>query len=300
MWIGVIAGVLLLLWWAALALIAVRPPRTPLVLTPFDFRIPYASVTFASRDGLTLAGWWMPHPNAQGIAVLCHGYLANRCEVLGVALEFHRLGFSCLLFDFRAHGESVGTFTTIGAREVLDALGAVDFAARFGLPILLFGSSMGGAVAITAAAREARVGAVIADSAYANLSEAANAWWTAGFGRLFGTLSRPAKYLAMLLTGARLSDAQPVREVGKIAPRPVLLIHGDSDRLVSVSNAYALYQAAGEPRTLWIAPGSHHVQARVDQPEQYYEQIERFVQQWLQGQVMHEQPRVQHDAAEKL
>lgn len=280
-WIVLAAGALLLLWWVALAIASVRPPRAPLFLTPFDVQVPYDSVTFASRDGIPLSGWWLSHPRARGVAVLCHGYVANRCEVLGVGIELYRMGFSCLLFDFRAHGDSGGRFTTIGAKEVNDALGAIDFVAQFGLPILLFGSSMGGAVAIMTAARDERVGAVITDSAYARLAQAADTWWEAGFGRVLGKLCRPVKYLALLFTRTRLSDAEPVREIGKIAPRPILLIHGDRDHLVPLQHAYALYHSAGEPRTLWIASGSGHVQARVDQPEKYYSQIAQFIDAWM-------------------
>lgn len=287
-WVAVTAVALLLFWWVLLAIATTHPPRAPLFLTPFDVQVAFDPVMFPSRDGINLAGWWIPHLHPRGVAVLCHGYVANRCEVLGVAIELHRMGFSCLLFDFRAHGESGGRTTTIGIHEVQDALGAVDFVARFDLPVLLFGSSMGGAVAIMTAARDERVGAVIADSAYANLSEAANRWWEAGFGKMLGRLCRPVKYLAMFVTRTSLSQAEPVREIGKIAPRPVLLIHGDRDHLVPVEHAYALYRAAGEPRTLWIAHGSGHVQARVDQPEKYYGQIAEFLEKWLEAQSTHE------------
>ncbi len=281
-WVTLTAGALLLFWWVLLAVAAVRPPRAPLFLTPFDLQVPFDPVVFPSRDGTPLAGWWIPHGRARGVAVLCHGYVANRCEVLGVALELHRLGFSCLLFDFRAHGESGGRTTTIGAQEVQDALGAVDFVARFSLPVLLFGSSMGGAVSIMAAARDQRVGAVITDSAYARLAQAADSWWEAGFGPVLGRLCRPVKYIALLLTRTRFSDAEPVREIGKVAPRPILLIHGDRDHLVPVEHAYALYGAAGEPRTVWIANDIGHVQARVEQPENYYAQIAAFVERWFE------------------
>lgn len=283
LWAVAIAGALLLFWWLLLAIAVVRPPRAPLFLTPFDLQIPFEPVVFPSRDGTPLAGWWLPNPHARGVAVLCHGYVANRCEVLGVAIELHRLGFGCLLFDFRAHGESGGRITTIGAREVQDALGAVDFVARFGLPILLFGSSMGGAVAIMTAARDQRVGAVIADSAYAQLLKAADTWWEAGFGKLLGKLCRPVKYLASLFSLTRLSSAEPVREIANVPPRPILLIHGDRDHLVPPDHAYALCQAAGEQCAVWIANGSGHVQARVDQPEHYYQQIAQFVDRWLQS-----------------
>src|SRR4029077_9822346 len=124
-----------------------------------------------------LSGWWLPHPQPRGVVVVCHGYLVNRCEVLGVAGTLQRAGFSCLLFDFRALGVSQGNLCTIGACEVEDALGAVDFVAPHDLPIAIFGSSMGAAIAIMTAARDDRIGAVIADSPYATLARAADEWW---------------------------------------------------------------------------------------------------------------------------
>ncbi|MCS6923800.1 MAG: hypothetical protein NZM10_05420, partial [Fimbriimonadales bacterium] len=84
--VGVALGVLLLVNYLATRA-TLRPPRTPFFMTPRDMGLPYQNVAFPSRDGIRLHGWWIPNPKPVGIAILCHGYLMNRCEPLPVAKE---------------------------------------------------------------------------------------------------------------------------------------------------------------------------------------------------------------------
>src|SRR5690349_6105584 len=100
-WLVSIAALLLfclVMMWLVLAWVSIHPPRAPLFISPYDLDLPYEEVRFPSRGGLTLSGWWLPHPQPRGVIVVCHGYLVNRCEVLGVAGTLQRAGFSCLLF----------------------------------------------------------------------------------------------------------------------------------------------------------------------------------------------------------
>ena len=127
--VGLALGVLLLVNYLATRA-TLRPPRTPFFITPRDLGLPYQNVAFPSRDGIRLHGWWLPAPKPVGIAILCHGYLMNRCEPLPVARELWQAGFHCLVFDFRAMGKSEGDLCTIGDLERLDVLSAVDFATR--------------------------------------------------------------------------------------------------------------------------------------------------------------------------
>jgi len=282
LWLLLGGGSVLLVWFF-LAWSVTHPLRAPLFYGPYDLGLPYEEVEFPSRDGLKLSGWWIAHPEPSGVVVLCHGYMINRCEIAGAAHTLYRAGFSCLLFDFRAMGRSEGDMTTIGGREIQDALGAVDFVERFGLPVAIMGSSMGGAVAIMAAARDERIGAAVADCAYASLSLAADNWWISAFGWLPGNLCRPVKYLAALITGVSPSKVAPIREIARIAPRPVLLLYGERDTIAPAWHGRRLFEAAREPKTLWIAPDSGHVQARVDHPEDYYGQVVSFLRQWVEA-----------------
>lgn len=261
--------------WASL-----RPPRTPFFMTPRDLGLPYQTVAFPSRDGVRLQGWWMPAPKPIGIAILCHGYLMNRCEPLPVARELWRVGFHCLVFDFRAMGKSEGGLCTIGDKERLDVLSAVDFATRVapGLPVVVYGASMGGAAALLAAAEDPRICAVAADSAYARLDEAVKDWWRSALGKA-SPLLHPTLWLGSLITRQSPRKVAPEAVIGQIAPRPVLLMHGTRDQLIPPYHAERLYQAAREPKQLWWAEGCEHVQARYECPDEFYAVLVRFMLQ---------------------
>ncbi|MFQ3609911.1 MAG: alpha/beta hydrolase [Fimbriimonadales bacterium] len=255
-----------------------RPPRTPMFLTPREMGIPYLQVAFPTRDGLRLHGWWMPAKDAVAIAILCHGYLMNRCEPLPVARELWHAGFHCLVFDFRASGKSQGDLCTIGDKERLDVISAVDFVTQTapGLPVVVYGASMGGAASLLAAAEDPRIRAVVADSAYARLDVAVDDWWRSSIGRLGALFLRPTKWIGALVTRKLPHTVSPEAVVHKIAPRPILIVHGTRDQLIQPRHAERLYRSAGEPKSIWWAEGSEHVQARFDHPDQFFPLIVQF------------------------
>jgi alpha-beta hydrolase superfamily lysophospholipase len=93
--------------------------------TPSSRRLPFESIRFRSSDGSELSGWLVKRRNSLGVVILCHGVDSTRYAMLDVAEMLHRHGFSSLLFDFRARGESGGSRCTIGFREVEDLLAAI-------------------------------------------------------------------------------------------------------------------------------------------------------------------------------
>ena len=141
---------------------------------------------------------------------------------------------------------------------------------------------MGGAVSISVAADDPGVRAVCADSAFADpvslLEE-----------RIHHRLHLPAAVLAdpvMALmarrTGARLADFSPVAAVARLAPRPLLLIHGDADTSVPVEHAHRLYAAAGSPKDLWVIPGLGHVGGYFADRTAYVERVTGFFDRSLE------------------
>jgi alpha-beta hydrolase superfamily lysophospholipase len=283
MWLAILVGVglalgVLLLGNYLATRATLRPPRTPFFMTPRDLGLPYQNVVFPSRDGVRLHGWWIPAPKPVGIAILCHGYLMNRCEPLPVARELWLVGFHCLVFDFRAMGKSEGDLCTIGDLERLDVLSAVDFATRTapGLPVVVYGASMGGAAALLAAAEDTRVRAVVADSAYARLSHAVKDWWRNAVGKM-SLLLHPTLLIGRLYTRQSAHKVAPEEVIGHIAPRPVLLIHGTHDQLIPPYHAERLFRAAREPKQLWWAEGCEHVQARYERPDEFYPLLVDFM-----------------------
>jgi fermentation-respiration switch protein FrsA (DUF1100 family) len=248
-------------------------------------------VTFESpEDSMPLRGWFLPAANASKqhpgpTLVLCHGVWTGRRECLPLALRFQEAGYNVLCFDFRAHGESGGRFISLGHNETSDVLGAVSWLAK--RPevdrrrIGVLGFSMGAAAAIQAAARSEDIAAVAADSGYAELVDAVRHSFKR-VGRLphypFGPL---ALYWARVLLRVDARQMRPIDEVGRIAPRPLLLLHGEEDQIVPVSHARRLFQAADEPKDLWIEPGQQHVGARDGLPDAYFARVEAFFRQAL-------------------
>lgn len=258
---------------------SLSPPRTPFFLTPCDLGLPFQQVAFPSRDGVRLHGWWIPAPKPIGVAILCHGYLMNRCEPLPVAKALWEVGFHCLVFDFRASGKSEGKMVTIGDKERLDVLSAVDFATGTApyLPVVVYGTSMGGAAALLASAEDERIRAVVADSAYARLSDAIDDWWRGSLGNGVAVLLKPSRWIGALITRCSPHKVAPEAVVHRLAPRPLLIIHGTHDTLITPRHAQRLFERAGEPKQIWWAEKCEHAQARFERPDEFYPLVVDFL-----------------------
>lgn len=276
----VIAG-----WRESQYVIQRRQPDKP--DSPARYGLDFEEVEFKSRDGTTLRGWFIPAPEAKGTIIFCHGHAGSMDPDLKYVPWFNASGFNVLMFDFRGHGRSEGDRISMGYFERLDLLGAVDYLKRRGFNnIGVLGFSMGGAVAITTAAIEPSIKAVACDGAFADLLEVL----IRGIGvvnpalRPIGFVVGPLAILfASLRLGAWLPSADPIRWVAKISPRPLLLIHGEKDVFISTRRIKALYEAAGEPKELWLIPDAGHRNADELYPEEYRKRVVGFFERWLGG-----------------
>src|SRR6266700_7736055 len=109
-------------------------------------------VTFASDSGATVHGWWCPIQNASGAVLLLPGIRANRLSMVARARFLRRAGYSILLIDFQATGETKGEQITFGCKESRDVLAAVNFLRKIdpNVRIAIVGSSLGGVAALLA------------------------------------------------------------------------------------------------------------------------------------------------------
>jgi fermentation-respiration switch protein FrsA (DUF1100 family) len=172
----------------------------------------------------------------------------------------------------------------MGYYERLDLLGAVDFLRGRGVErVGVLGHSMGGAVAISSAARCPAIVAVVTDGTFAQLRPTLES----GFRErgLPGWLARVVAPITMWIAGLRLhcnlSEADPLHWIGKISPRPVFLIHGEQDLYVSEAEVKRLYDAAGDPKALWLVPQAGHRRADKVCPEDYAGRVLAFFDRWL-------------------
>ncbi len=272
-----------LAWAGSSQLIARRTPDE--ATSPADYGLAYEDVSFPSRDGVTLRGWFIPAEPARGCVIFCHGHNGSMDPDVVYAPWFHQAGFHVLMFNFRAHGHSEGERVSMGYWERHDLLSAVDYLQGRGIAqIGVLGFSMGGAVGLTAAAQSESIRAVVSDGGFARL-ESTLVGWSRERGNVPHWLARLLARLIITVAGwrlgVRLAEADPIRWVGHIAPRPVLLIYGDRDPYVPIADVEALYAAAGEPKELWRVAEAGHREVDECRSTEYRERVVGFFVRYL-------------------
>jgi fermentation-respiration switch protein FrsA (DUF1100 family) len=262
----------------------IYPGRSLVGGTPSDYGLPYEKVSFASYDGTILRGWFVPAVHPRATVVFCHGRAGSKAPDLIYVPQFREHGFNVLLFDFRAHGESDGHKSSLVYYERQDLLAAIAYLQNRGIQeVGLMGFSMGAAVAIATAPLSEAVRAVIADSAFAE-SRTILLTYLQQQGipvPIASNLTALIIRAAGLHLGCHLPDADPLRWVDQVAPRPLLLIHGEQDQGIPVSDASRLYSAAGDPKELWVVPAAEHRCADKVCPEDYMTRVLDFFAHYL-------------------
>ena len=260
------ASLLALAWAAACALVYRgafgRRAPDPRLATPADFGVDHETLDLKTADGVRLAAWYLPGTRPAAV-IVSSGYRRHPGEVLGIGVALQREGFHVAVHGWRGTPGSDEAAHTLGVHERQDLEAAIAaLAARLGpVPIGLLGYSMGGAVSISVAADDHRVKAVCTDSAFADPRTLVGERVRSALKVPAALVMTPVIALLARRTGARLTDFRPLLAVSHIAPRPLLLIHGEDDTVVPISHAELLYEAAGEPKELWRVRGVGHVGA---------------------------------------
>jgi dipeptidyl aminopeptidase/acylaminoacyl peptidase len=269
-----------------------RSTRTSPEDTPSSVGLAYETIKFPSRDGSAeLSGWLIPPPDVADMRdamghrwiVMLHGHGSNRADSasgsLALVRDLHRRGFGMLLFDMRGSGDSSGGHSSAGFYERFDLLGAIDQLVELGARrerIGALGQSLGGAVALMVSANPGSVGAVVADSAFADLWMMINRSQE-GPVKALAALNPGMSLMARLLYGIDIGEVSPARSIA-VSDTPALVIHGEDDTLVPPEHARLL--ATGEieraSTALWIVPGAEHLQAYRTAPGEYVDRVTKF------------------------
>ncbi len=245
---------------------------------------PIQKVSLKTSDGLTLTGWHIPSHNRATI-ILQHGWHANSSSMRKAALILAKHGYGVLMFDFRGQGQSEGDIVTLGLNETKDSDAAVQFALQLADTdkdkIGLLGNSMGAATGILATAHNPTIQALAVEGAFAELRD------EIAVGIQVQTPLPPRPLDAIFIwfaerqTGLSLSAIAPIDHIAAISPRPVLIMHGAADRRVFPESAHRLFDVAGDPKQLWIAPGATHIAIIDHDPAAYEAHVVTFFNQSL-------------------
>jgi fermentation-respiration switch protein FrsA (DUF1100 family) len=270
-----LAIVYYLVWPVAIGLMLTHAPAIELgSRTPADLGLAYEEVVVPTRDGVALAGWYLPSDHGAAIVVL-HGAGSTRTSALDHAAFLHEQGYGTLLIDSRGFGESGGTAMIGGWFGDLDVDAAVTFLAnrpdvdpsRIGV----FGLSMGGEEAIAAAGGDERIAVVVAEGAGA-IRSTADTRSIPGFSRYLGI----PHYWVQTVVADLFTDAGPPialeESMEGIAPRPVLLISAERELAFTER-----YQAAAPGSTeLWKLADAPHIGGLSTHPAEYRSRVLSF------------------------
>jgi uncharacterized protein len=238
-------------------------------------------VTITTPDAVTLRAWTIhPHASNGNAAILLHGLADNRLGMSGYAQLLLAHGFTVLLPDARAHGQSGGQLATYGLLERNDIHQWFDFLAAQSHPTCIygFGESMGAAELLQSLEVEPNFCAVVAESAFASFREIAYDRMGQPFhlGPWFGrTLVRPVVEFAFLYVRVKYrQDMQQVSPEDSVAATkvPVLLIHGQIDSNIPLRHAQEI-QARDPKAILWKVPNADHCGAISAAPEEFEQRL---------------------------
>ncbi len=236
-----------------------------------------------ASDGVLLRGWKVraAKPGSNWV-LLFHGVADNRVGVLEHARVLLLGGYNVVMMDARAHGASEGPMATYGwlerndTRAILDALEATEHPRH----VFALGESMGAGIALQSAAVEPRIEAVVAESSFANLREAAYDY--AGLKRypwLGKTWLAPGTwtmiYRGQSLAGFPASEVAPDKSVA-VRAFPVLLICDAEDVALPCRHTQRIYDAAIGPKEMWVVPRAFHTAALGYQPAEFRRRVLDF------------------------
>jgi uncharacterized protein len=275
---SVLGGVL----YAGIALVTAdrltRPTTHALAIDPRRVSADARPWSTRTRDGITLRGWYLPTEERRHLIVLVHGLWSSWLEMASLGRDLHRRGFDVLLFDLRGHGQSDPSRLYLGRRERADLRAVLSWARTEGFTpdrVGWLGYSMGGSTVLMEAARNPQIQAAVIDSPYGDLPKLLNSQLSRHSG--LPSWFNPGILLAARVAfGVRTDDLVPIRFARAWGERPLLLIHGESDTIVPVSQAYELAHAVGGSCLTVTLPGVDHVQAYQSDPEGYVSTVGTF------------------------
>ena len=230
-------------------------PMEPWVQNPARQGLDYEDVVLIHPDGLRIHGWWLPaRGSARGTVYFLHGNAQNISTHLMNVHWLPERGYNVFLLDYRGYGLSEGDPDLEGAQADIQL--GLDWLAQSrrleGAPLVLFGQSLGGAMATGVLARERNDGVVdcvMLEAPFASYRDVASDVMARSW------LLWPLRWMVLPTLPARAND--PERHVAELAPRPLLILHSKEDPVVPYQQGRRLYAAAQPPKTFQPLKGGH-------------------------------------------
>jgi len=234
-------------------------PERNIVATPEQIGLTFEDVAFLTEDGHILSGWFIPTEEPKGVLLFCHGNAGNISHRLDSIILFHYLGLSTFIFDYRGYGRSRGKITETGTYTDAEAAWRYLVKVRRIPPneIIIFGRSLGGAVASKLAKNHKPKGLIV-ESTFTSIPDIA--------AEIYPFL--PVRILTRF-TYATIENIKDVR-------CPVLVVHSRDDDIIPFAHGRRIFEAAQKPKEFLEIKGSHNEGFLVTGPR-YRAGLESFI-----------------------
>lgn len=227
------------------------------IATPTDLGLEADEVILEPEAGVQLHAWFFPHPTPLASLLFCHGNAGNVSHRLENVHYLVETGFQVLLFDYRGYGRSSGQPTEAGLYR--DAATAwthlVERPDTASAPCIIFGRSLGGAVAVDLASHANACGLIV-ESTFTSIR----------------TLVRLIYHLPLPELPVKYDSLSKIRQL----KMPLLAIHGVQDELIPYADGRKLFDAAPEPKTWYPIPRAGHNDTYLTGGDAYFRQLAAF------------------------
>ncbi|AFY58645.1 prolyl oligopeptidase family protein [Rivularia sp. PCC 7116] len=230
----------------------------PAIFQQFNAKV--ENINFTTDDNIKISGWWIPSPinlSENPTLIVLHSLGGTRQDFLKFNLPIWQRGFNLALIDMRSHGKSGGEYFTYGFHERKDVSRLIDFLEKYhkeeSQNIALMGISAGGAVAISSAAYDKRIQALITISAFADLNNtiAKQVPWLPSFWR------KRAIANAEEIAEFNIAEISPINQIKKVNC-PILIVHGTLDKYIPFVNGKKLFNTAKGEKLFYAVEGGNH------------------------------------------
>ncbi len=230
------------------------------IVTPDRLGLKAEEIHLVPEPGVQLHAWFFPHPGPLATLLFCHGNAGNVSHRLENVYYLLQAGFQVLLFDYRGYGHSSGRPSEPGLYRDAGAAWTylVDRPQTAGAPRIIFGRSLGGAVAVELATRVEADGLVV-ESTFPSI-------------RTLARLVLPLPLPELPVKYDSLSKINQIR-------MPLLAIHGEQDKLVPLADGLTLFEAAPEPKAWHPIPGAGHNDTYLVGGDAYFRRLAAFAEE---------------------
>ena len=244
-------------------------PVAEIERTPRDAGLAFEDVYFTTADGVRVNGWWVPYSGARITLLWFHGNAGNISHRVDGLKRLHdKVNANVFIIDYRGYGRSEGTVSERGTYE--DARAALQYLrSRKDLEpksVVLFGQSLGAAVATELAVREECL-ALVLEAPFASIRE----------------MARVA--FPLLPIGPLLRTRYDVTEKIKAVKAPVLVLQGDQDEVIPVEQGKKVFAAAPSPKEFYTVRGAGHNDTFIVGGDAYFEAVKGFIERAAAGRI---------------